>query len=133
MSTASSALATPLGPHYDRIVRGLVEEHRTRKDEPLVLAVRYRCDEPEDIYLLEVIGNFPGNDDDPLFETAFGPSADLVILGELHLALASPAQLRVAVERGDKLVEQLRKDGEVIFPAKATGAARALLKLLGIR
>lgn len=133
MSSAQPAEIGRLAPHYDRVIRGLVQAHSTRDDEPLLLAVRYRRDDLEDLHLLEVIENFPGNDDDPLFRTEFGPSADLVILGKLHLILASPAQLRAAVGRGDPLFAEVKADGQVLFPAGAPeGEALALLQLIGI-
>ncbi len=59
-----------------------------------------RLDDP-DIWILEVLGDFPGGDDDKLLETEFEPSANLMILCQLHLVLGSPAQVRAAIERGD--------------------------------
>ena len=79
---------------HDRAVKELVEAHTTRKDEPLVLAVRYRRDDPGDVYLLEVLDGFPGGDDDDLLIAEFEPSPQLRILGKLHLALGSPGQPR---------------------------------------
>jgi hypothetical protein len=116
---------------HDRAVKELVEAHTTRKDEPLVLAVRYRRDDPDgDVYLLEVLDGFPGGDDDELLVTAFEPSPQLRILGKLHLALGSPAQIRAAVRRDDALVADLRK-GAVVFDAASADASR-IWALLGV-
>ena len=96
----------------DRAVQRLVAAHAARTDEPLVLAVRYRSSE-EDVYLLEVIENFPGEDDDELLATEFEPSAELLTVGNLRILLRSPGQLRAAVRRADPGVEAL-KTGSVV-------------------
>jgi len=99
---------------HDRAVAQLVEAHRERTDEPLILAVRYALDDPDDdIHLLEVLDGFPGGDGDELMETEFERSANLIILGKLHLVLGSPAQVRTAVERGDKIIAEV-KSGKVV-------------------
>lgn len=116
--------------HNDRVIRRLVATHAARTDEPLVLAVRFRVEDSSDLHLLEVLEEFPGEADEPLFVTEFGPSAELVVLGKLQLVLASPAQLRSAVERGDALVEQFRR-GTVLHSDLARGAGE-LLRELGL-
>jgi hypothetical protein len=98
-----------------RAVRDLVRAHAERTEEPLVLAVRYGA-EDRDVYLLEVLDGFPGGDDDAPFVTEFGPSAELLILGKLHLTLLSPAQLRSAIGRGDALLAKVR-GGTVAYRA----------------
>lgn len=96
-------------------VRQLLAVHQKMQDEPLVLAVRYHLDDPEGhIYLLEVLDRFPGADDDDLLVTEFAPSANLRIVGNLHLVLGSPAQLRSAAGRGDPIA-MAAKSGEVVF------------------
>ena len=60
-----------------------VREHAARTDEPLILAVRYTLEDPTDIGLLEVLGDFPGSDEDEPLVTEFEPSANLRILGKL--------------------------------------------------
>lgn len=91
----------------DSAVRHLIDAHKKRSDEPIVLAIRYRLDDPVDVYLMEAIANFPGGDDDELLTTEFEPSAQLRILGKLVLALGSPAQVQAAVRRGDALIRAL--------------------------
>ena len=113
---------------HDRAVAELVAAHQKRTDEPLVLAIRYKLDD-EDIHLLEVLEGFPGGDDDELLVTEFGPSANLIIIGKLHLILGSPAQVRSAVTRGDALVAG--QGGEVVFDNGNTEAAE-LKKALGL-
>lgn len=133
MATPSSSRLTE---HYRRVVRGLVDAHARRTDEPLVLAIRYQLDDPSDIYLLEVLDGFPGTPDDPPFTMEFGPTADLVILGKLHLALTSSAQLRAAIDRGDPIVSDVRRDGEVLYPPAvsrpSSPAATELIAKLGL-
>ncbi len=105
-----------------RAVRDLVRAHAARTDEPLVLAVRFKLNDPIDVHLLEIIWNFPGDDDDPAFVTEFAPSADLLILGKLHLTLISPNQLRHAIDRGDAFVADVQ-GGKVEYraPDRAPG------------
>lgn len=115
----------------DKAVRQLVEAHQERTDEPLVLAVRYRLDDPEDIYLFEALDGFPGGDEDELLETEFEPSANLRLLGKLHLVLGSPAQTRHAIAaRGDAIMAAIR-DGQVEFDDGSFKAAK-LRKALGL-
>lgn len=113
----------------EKAVRQLVDAHRQRTDEPLVLAVRYNLGDPNGhIHLLEVLDQFPGADDDELLVTEFGPSANLLIVGDLHLALGSPAQVQSAAKRGDPIAMAAR-DGEVVFDdgsAKAADLRREL-------
>jgi hypothetical protein len=106
---------------HDRAVKELVEAHTTRKDEPLVLAVRYRKDDLDDVYLLEVLDGFPGGDDDELLVTEFEPSPQLRILGKLHLALGSPGQLRSALRRDDAVVIDVKR-GAVVFDSQSADA-----------
>jgi len=114
---------------HDRAVAQLVKAHRQRTDEPLILAVRFNLNDPKgDIYLLEVLGNFPGGDDDELMATQFGPSANLVIVGNLHLVLGSPAQVREAIKKGDSIIKTA-KGGIVVYAnrsAEATNLRKAL-------
>jgi hypothetical protein len=112
---------------HDRAVARLVEAHSKRQDQPLILAVRYKPDAP-DIWLLEVLGDFPGGDDDRLLETEFEPSANLMIVCQLHLVLGSPAQVRAAIERGDLAAVT---GGTVIYKDDGTeaGELRSTLRL----
>ena len=115
---------------HDRAVRELVEAHSKRTDEPLILAVRYRLDEPLDVYLLEVLRGFPGGDDDQLLSTAYEPSAQLRILGKLHLVLGSPAQLRAAIARKDPTIGAARQ-GRAAYDDGSSDAAE-LKRALGL-
>ena len=115
----------------DSAVRLLITSHSKRTDEPLVLGVRYRLSDPVDIYLLEVIADFPGSDDDELLVSEFEASSQLRILGKLVLALGSPNQLRAAIERNDKMVADLR--GGRIEYDDASEAARELKESLGFK
>lgn len=115
----------------ERAVRALVLAHAERVDEPLILAVRYQIDQAEDIYLLEILGGFPGGDDDELLPAEFEPSSQLRILGSLHLTLGSPAQLRAAIDRGDAVVDDLKR-GEIVHDDGSKEAA-GLKRALGLR
>ncbi len=106
--------------HYEHAVRDLVAAHAKLARSPLALAVRFSFDDPLDVHLLEVVENFPGSDDDPLFATEFAPNERFLILGKLHLTLASPAQLRHAAD----MARARRSPGET--PAQA--ASRATIK-----
>jgi hypothetical protein len=106
----------------EKAVRQLVAAHRLRTDEPLVLAIRFNLDDPQGhIHLLEVLDQFPGADDEELLVTRFGPSANLLVLGDLHIALGSPAQVHSAARRGDPIAVAARS-GVVVFD---DGSARA--------
>jgi hypothetical protein len=98
----------------DRAVETLIREHAARTDEPLILAVRYALDEESDIGLLEVLGGFPGSDEDEPLVTEFEPSARLRILGNLRLTLVSPEQLLAGLRRGDQELGRAR-GGRVVF------------------
>lgn len=114
----------------EKTVEELIAAHRQLKEQPLILAVRYKTDDPKDIYLLEILQNFPGGDEDELLITEFGPSAQLRILGSLYLALSSPAQLKSAVERRDSEIE-LVKAGVVVYDDRSKEALK-LKKMLGL-
>lgn len=92
------------------------------------MAIRYRLDDPDDIYMLEVLGGFPGGDDDELLNVEFEPSANLLILGRLHLALGSPAQVLAAITRGDADVDDV-KNGKVEYDDGSSEAASVLAAL----
>lgn len=94
---------------HERAVEQLVESHVANEHEPLVLAVRFGLDDPMNIHLLEVLAEFPGGDDDEPFATEFDRSANLRILGKLHLTMCNAAQLRAALGRGDPLIDKLRR------------------------
>jgi len=115
---------------HDRAVTALVEGHKHREEDPLVLAVRFDRDEPLDVGLLEILDGFPGGDDNELLSSAFEPSAQLRILGALNLVLGSPEQLRAAVARDDSIVGDVKK-GVVVHDDGSTEAA-ALRRLLGL-
>jgi hypothetical protein len=115
MAAAHPALAEL----QNRAVRSLIAAHVARADEPLVLALRYKTEEPQDVFVVEVLENFPGDEADPPFMTEFEPSADLLLVGKLHLALTSPAQFRAAIRRHDPLIVNLRAsawDGVYVAP-----------------
>jgi hypothetical protein len=116
---------------HDNAVKRLVEAHR-QLDEPLLLVLRYEGDEPVDVYLLEVLETFPGGEDDELFTTKYEPSASLRIVGELHLTLGSPAQLRAALRRSDPLIAKLA-GAKVVFVDDSKSEAERLLVELGLR
>lgn len=132
MSSQRIATGDRLALHYEKVVRELVARHAKMHEEPLVLAIRFRFDDPEDIHLLEVIEGFPGGDDDPLLTTEFGPTPEFPILGRFHLTLSSPAQLRSAIGRSDEILTDLRRDGIVLFPQPPDSTAKQLLSGLGL-
>jgi hypothetical protein len=115
---------------HDRAVHELVAAHKQRADEPLVLAVRFNLADAQDIQLLEVLDGFPGGDDDELLHTEFEPSAQLRVLGKLHLTLGSPAQVESAVRRGGASVERFR-NGVVVHDDGSQRAAE-LKRALGL-
>jgi hypothetical protein len=116
---------------HDNAVKRLVEAHQ-QLEEPLLLALRYEGDDPADVCLLEVLETFPGDEDDELFTTKYESSASLRIVGELHLTLGSPAQLRAAVRRGDPLIAKLA-GAKIVFVDHSKSEAEQLLVELGLR
>ena len=143
--------AQRVAEHYEHAVRDLVDAHAKLARSPLVLAVRFRFDHPLDVYLLEVVENFPGSDEEPLLETEFAPNERFVILGKLHLILGSPRQLEHAMATAKArplasesrhrsatraIMKSVRKDGHVLYEARSpkhlanlAGKARAALGL----
>jgi hypothetical protein len=127
-------------PNLERNVRLLVEEHKTLKDEPLVLAVYYAPERnPEDVFLFEVIEGFGGGSVDPertLFEVTYGPSSGFPMEAgqRLHLILTNPEEFRTAARDGWSLLGELKgavgKDrAKVVF---STEDGKGLSKLLGL-
>jgi hypothetical protein len=111
---------------YDKTVKTLIKQHKGLKDEPLVLALRLTAKNPMDIDLLEVIENFPGDDDDPPFCTEFPPSPTVRVLGNLILRLVSPSQFRYLIRNNKGFRARVR--GAV--PVETTKQGEKLLKLV---
>lgn len=126
---ATSAAERIQQMHEDSIAQ-LIEAHKRRTQEPLVLAIRYGLEHSDDVFLLEVLEGFPGGDDDELLTTEFGPSPNLLVLGTLHLALGSPAQVRHAVERGGELIDAIRR-GKVLYSDGSPAAASVETAIFG--
>jgi hypothetical protein len=97
----------------ERAVQKLVDAHATRRDERLVLALRFQH-EDRDVHLLEILDGWPGGDDDPLSPMEFAPTADLLFPGMIQLLIGSPAQIRAALARGDDVLGPVRLDGSVV-------------------
>lgn len=115
----------------DKAVEALIREHAALDDEALILAVRYALDDASDIGLLEVLGDFPGSDDDEPLITEFEPSARLRILGKLRLTLVSPKQLLSGLRRGDKELERART-GNIVFERSGDERAAEARRVLGL-
>jgi hypothetical protein len=130
-----------ISEHYEHAVRDLVETHAKLARSPLALAVRFGFDDPLDVHLLEVIENFPGGDDDPLFATEFAPNERFLILGKLHLTLASPRQLKRAIATAKArrspaetpeqtasraTIKSIAKDGRVLYQARSPRGLAAI-------
>jgi len=126
-------------PRLAKRIRGLAEQHRELKDEPLHLAIAYDPGRDEqDVFLFELLSNFGGNDVNPeeeLFEASFESSKSFP-LGHgqrLHLVLTNPPELRVALESRWKLAEELRDalkrgDYEVLYEDQVGREALELLQ-----
>ena len=113
----------------EQALRRLIAAHATRFDEPLILAVRYQRADP-DVHLLEVLEGFPAEPGDAPFETEFAPSAELMLIGKLHLTLVSPEQLASLIESDAALARGLREDGTIEYYASG---ARPLIDALGLK
>jgi len=142
-----AAQARRVAEYYEGAAQDLVDAHAKLERSPLVLAVRYHLAGDLDLYLLEVIENFPGTDEDLPLVTEFEPNERLRILGKLHLTLASPRQLEHAIRVAGKerrakagpvkkLLDAVKEDGCVLFQAKSPAprarAARAIKEALGL-
>lgn len=111
-------------------IEKLVRAHK-KLDQTLLLAVRFFKKASNDVHLLEILDPFPGPADDPLLVTEFDPSAQLRIVGKLHLALGSATQLEAAIKRRDPLIKDVKKNGVLIHvdpKAKKLAAALGLKK-----
>ena len=143
--------ARRISEFYEQAVSDLVDAHAKLTRSPLALAVRFRFDDPLDVHLLEVIENFPGGDEDPLFMTEFAPNERFRILGKLHLTMANPRQLEHAVAKAQArqaaaekptekssraTVESVANDGRVVYqapsPKSLATLARAAKEALGL-
>ncbi len=120
---------------YDRAVADLVLSHSKFEHSPLILVVELPSKNPLDVTLFEVIEDFPGKLDAPLYETKYGPHAHFHILGSLYLVLASPEQLEHALKMERKKEQALiraLKQGTVRFEAKKPKARAALARMAKI-
>jgi len=115
---------------HEGSIEQLIEAHKRRTDEPLVLAIRYELEHPDDVFLLEVLEDFPGGDEDELLTTEFGPSPSLLVLGTLHMMLGSPAQLLNAVQRDDELRAKIRR-GKLLWSDESATAKRLRTAIFG--
>jgi hypothetical protein len=101
-------------PGHESMVKELVNEHKKIKAEPLLLALYYAPDRsPEDIFLFEVIENFGGDFDEEekdLFEVTYGSTSGFPMQAgqQLHLIIASPEELEVAVNQGWPAAKELK-------------------------
>jgi hypothetical protein len=91
-------------------IQELIEEHLQIKDEPLVLAMFFDAGEnPDDIYLLEIIKNFGSNEINPdreLFElTYWAPKEQKT----WHLILTNPPEFDAALRGNWKHAEKIRR------------------------
>jgi hypothetical protein len=103
------------------------------------------------VHLIEVIENFPGEQTDPLFVSEFAPNERFLILGKLHLTLASLPQLENAIKKAGArksraetavqgasraTIKAIAKDGQVVFeapsPRSLTAIARKAKAALGL-
>jgi hypothetical protein len=101
-------------PQFESAIRQLTEQHRQLKDEPLHLALSYGPErEQQDIFLFEVIGSNGGRlcEDHELFETVFTSHSGFPLSADqnLHLVLATPAELETALCEGWPSAEEIRK------------------------
>ena len=91
---------------YEASVRELVDEHLELKDAPLLLAVYYMPDDDtENIYLLEILDGFGGNEisnENELFDFSFGSSSGFPLKKDqrLYLTLTNPVEWEAAINRG---------------------------------
>ena len=115
---------------HEGAVEQLIDSHKRRTEEPLVLAIRYELKHPDDVFLLEVLDGFPGGDDDELLTTEFGPSPSLLVLGTLHLSLGSPAQVLGAAQRGDAIIDKARR-GKILWSDGTPIATKLRLAIFG--
>ena len=150
-SQAVAERARRISELYEQAVSDLVDAHAKLTRSPLALAVRFRFDDPVDVHLLEVIENFPGGDEDPLFTTEFESNERFRILGKLHLTMANLRQLehavakaharRVAAEQPTEAIsratiQSVANDGRVVYrapsPKSLATLARAAKEALGL-
>jgi hypothetical protein len=106
-------------PGVERQIRELTEQHREFRDEPLHLALAYQPGrESQDIFILEIIGNFGGNEvafDAQLFEVTFEstPSFTMEPGQKLHLVLSNPKEFRAALDQrwptAEEILEAVRR------------------------
>jgi hypothetical protein len=116
-------------PGLERQIRGLVQQHRELRDEPLHLAMGYRPRRaPRDIFLFELASNFGGNatnHDRELFEVTFLSSTGFPMPSgqKLHLVLTSPKEFRAALDECWPTAEEVqdavrRGEFEVLYKDK---------------
>ncbi len=94
-------------------VERLIEQHRCLEHQTLLLTVYYdRPQDPESVYLLEVISQFGYDeisDDKALFQMAYGSTDGfpLPVGSRLNITLTNTNELSAAVEQGWPSVQPL--------------------------
>jgi len=111
------------GPELDVVARGLARHHRKLKEDPRLI-VRYRLSDQKNVYLLEVLGEFPAGEADQVVTYQYGPTRELMVAGDYFFTLTSPAQLRKALEQGNPLLREIAKE---VRQLGAAAEARMLL------
>jgi hypothetical protein len=100
-------------PQFEREISRLTEQHRELQDEPLHLAVAYlpAARDQQDIFLFEVVGGALTtiSSDRNLFEATFTstPGFRMGANERLHLVLTNPDELRLALEQGWPLAQEV--------------------------
>lgn len=117
-------------PELRQEIRDLVNSHRRLTEEPLLLALIYnanRVQNPNDIFIFEVIDRFGDNTIDPdgdFFEVEFGTSTSVDIRlppgSKVHLVLTNPIEFSAALNkhwrRATEVTEAiLRGEFEILF------------------
>jgi len=126
-------------PRFETAIRKLTEQHRQLKDQPLYLAIVYGSHrDPQDIFLLEVIGSSDEDNVSPdreLFETVFSPTPGfpMDLDQSLHLILTNPHELKTALREhwhsASEIINAMRKENyHVIFADNKVG--KPLLKVM---
>jgi hypothetical protein len=128
----------PVGknPLVQEGVKALVKAHQDHPLGPLVLAVWFERDHPTDICLLEVMEQWPQNEDDCILQAAFAGSIELPVPygGALRLAITNPEGLEKAIASLDPVVRAVRSSllagtAEILYVSEDPEARRLLERL----
>jgi hypothetical protein len=93
-------------------LKKLIRRHKRLDDSPLLAAVWYKIHDKKNVYLLEVLDQFPNvANEKEIYHVSFGSSSDFIVLhGLLKLSLLSKQDFDRSLEEKWSIIREIRSD-----------------------